>query len=58
MAKQIRCGDVVPGCAFTTEGASEDDVLANVADHARVAHGVKEVTPELLAKVKAAVREK
>ena len=58
MAKEIRCDDVVPGCGFTTQGASEDDVLAKVADHARVAHGVREVTPELLAKVKAAVREK
>jgi predicted small metal-binding protein len=32
-------------------------VLAQVAAHAAAAHGLKEVTPELAAQVKAAIRQ-
>lgn len=54
MAKSIEC--VVPGCAFHATAATEEDLLAQVADHAREGHGLTEISPELLAKVKAAVR--
>ena len=57
MTKHFACGDVVPGCAFTLSGPNEEDVLKQTAEHARTAHGVKEITPELAAKVKAAIRD-
>lgn len=55
-SKHIACGDVVAGCAFTASAESEDALVARVAEHAARDHGVKEVTPELAAKVKAAIR--
>jgi predicted small metal-binding protein len=59
MTKQtIACKDVVPGCPFEAEADSEDKLLEKVQVHARHAHGVEEVTPELLAKVKEAIRER
>lgn len=58
MAKQIACNDVVPGCAYTASAQTEEDLLKEAAEHARQAHGVKEVTPELAAKVKAAIRSR
>jgi predicted small metal-binding protein len=58
MEKQIACGDIVPGCAFEASAATEKELLEKVAGHARVFHGVAEVTPELAAKVKAATRER
>lgn len=57
MSKLLRCGDVVPGCAAEVRAESESDVLKQAAAHAASAHGVTEVTPELAAKVKAAIRE-
>ena len=54
--KHIACGDVVPGCAFTAAADGEEDLIAKVAEHAAHDHGVQEVTPELAAKVKAAIR--
>ena len=54
MAKSIEC--VVPGCAFHASAATEEDLLTQVAEHARERHGLTEISPELLAKVKAAVR--
>jgi len=58
MAKQIACGDVVPGCGFTASAPDEEELVRKVAAHAEESHGVKEVTPELAAKVKAAIRER
>ncbi|MBI2213527.1 MAG: DUF1059 domain-containing protein [Acidobacteria bacterium] len=54
--KHIACGDVVAGCAFTASAESDQDLIEKVAAHAAQDHGVKEVTPELAAKVKAAIR--
>ena len=45
-----------PGCAFHATAATEEDLLTQVAEHAREGHGLTEISPELLAKVKAAVR--
>jgi predicted small metal-binding protein len=55
--KRIACDDVVPGCKFVATAATEEELLTKVADHAAHDHGVKEVSPELLAKVKGAVRD-
>jgi predicted small metal-binding protein len=58
MSKQISCGRVVPGCAFEAQAENEEELLALVAEHAKEAHGVREVTPELATKVKSAIEEK
>ena len=55
-AKRIACGDVVPGCTFTASASTEEELLRKVAAHASHDHGVTEVTPELAAKVKAAIK--
>jgi predicted small metal-binding protein len=50
--KQFSCGDVVPGCAATWVRSSVDEILAEVAQHAEVAHGIAEVPPALVAQVR------
>lgn len=57
MAKHFGCGDVVEGCTFTVTAENEQEVLAAVAKHAAAVHGLEEVSPELVAKVKAAIKE-
>ena len=54
MSKKLTC--VVEGCEFKFEEPTEERILEKVARHADHDHGVKEVPPELLAKVKAAIR--
>jgi len=56
MSKKLACGDLVEGCAFHAEAGNEDELMKKVAAHAAEKHGVKEVTPELAAKLKAAIR--
>jgi len=57
MAKKLACGDVVPGCDFVAEGATEEEVLVKAAAHAKATHGMEDIPPEVLAKVKAAIKE-
>ena len=58
MSKQIACDHVVPGCEFTATAPTEEELLTKVSTHACEKHGVREVTPELAAKVKAAIQER
>ncbi|MGA8762645.1 MAG: DUF1059 domain-containing protein [Candidatus Sulfotelmatobacter sp.] len=57
MPKVLHCNDVVGNCDFVARGESEQDVLQQAAEHARTAHQVNEVTPELAAKVRSAIRD-
>jgi predicted small metal-binding protein len=54
--KHIACGDVVPDCPFTASAATEEELLQKVVAHAAHEHGITEVSPELAAQVKAAIR--
>jgi predicted small metal-binding protein len=58
MGKIIECTKVDPssGCTHVVRGKDEAEVLKNAADHAKE-HGIREVTPEMMAKVKAAIRD-
>jgi predicted small metal-binding protein len=58
VAKVIECSQVVPesGCDHVVRGATEDEALQNAAEHAK-SHGIVEVTPELMEKVKAAMHD-
>lgn len=58
MSKHIACNDIVAGCGFTATAGSEEDLMKQVTRHAEDDHGVKEVTPELAAKVKAAIKDR
>ena len=58
MGKHICCNDVVAGCGFEAKAATEEELLKLVTAHAEQAHGVGEVTPELAAKVKAAIQSR
>lgn len=57
-AKMIACAEIVPECPFTATAATEEELLQQVAAHAAHDHGITEITPELAAKVKAAIRSR
>lgn len=54
-ARHFACGHVVPDCAFTVTAATEEELLKKVAGHAAEAHGITEITPELVSQVRAAI---
>jgi predicted small metal-binding protein len=57
MAKVLKCGDVVPGCDFEMTGNSEDEVLQKAAEHAKTDHGMDNIPPEVLAKVRSSIHD-
>jgi predicted small metal-binding protein len=58
MAKVLRCGDLMPGCKAVLEGKDEAEVMAKGAEHAKMAHNMTSIPPEMAAKVKAAIKDK
>jgi predicted small metal-binding protein len=57
MAKIIRCRDVGVDCDFEARGDTEQEVLDKCMEHGRTGHGIEILPPELVAKVRAAIRE-
>ena len=58
MAKELRCGDLMPGCNTVIEGKDEAEVMAKGAEHAKKAHNMTNIPPDMAAKVKAAIKDK
>lgn len=58
MAKMLKCGDLMPGCAFVVEGKDAAEVLSKAAEHAKKDHGLASIPPDVVAKVQAAIRDK
>ena len=50
--KQFACGAVVPGCMATFEAETEGELLERIAAHASEAHGITEVTPDLVTQIR------
>jgi predicted small metal-binding protein len=55
--KAFACGAVVPGCTATFKANSEPEILALVAEHAKVDHGMAQVPDEVVAQVRENIRE-
>jgi predicted small metal-binding protein len=51
--KQFVCGALVPGCHAVFRAETDATILAQVLAHARRAHGVDELSPELITAVQA-----
>ena len=57
MTMVVRCRDVGFDCPGVVRAPSEQEALKQVAEHAKSAHGVKEITPEILSKVKSVMKQ-
>lgn len=57
MAKSLRCNDVIPGCTYVVRGVTEEEVMRQAAQHARIEHNIRRITPEITAMVRAAIRD-
>lgn len=57
MTKVLRCSDLMPGCTWEGRGDSEVEVLMQAAEHAKEAHELNEISHEMMAQVRAAIRD-
>jgi predicted small metal-binding protein len=44
-------------CEGELRGETEEEILRQAAEHARITHNMTEMTPEIVQKVRAAIRE-
>jgi len=57
MKKVIHCRDVGFDCNGVIKAPTENEALALAAEHARTVHGVREITPEIVQKIKSVMQE-
>ena len=48
----------MPGCNVVLEGKDVTEVMRKGAEHAKTAHGIVTIPPDVAAKVQAAIKEK
>jgi predicted small metal-binding protein len=57
MAKFVRCRDVGFDCEGVIRAESEEEALAQAAEHAQAVHGLTEISDEVVDAVRAAMRD-
>ena len=57
MEKVIRCRDVGFDCDGVIKAETEEKALKLAAEHAKKVHGLEEVTPEVVEKIKSVMKE-
>ncbi|WP_082574910.1 DUF1059 domain-containing protein [Arthrobacter sp. Soil763] len=54
--KSFACGDVVPGCEARWVCSTDDEILVQVGAHAASAHGLTDLSADLVDAVHKAIR--
>ncbi|WP_020571544.1 DUF1059 domain-containing protein [Neolewinella persica] len=57
MEKVIKCRDVGFDCDGVIRAKTEEEALKLAAAHAKAAHGLEDVTPEVVKKIKSVMTE-
>lgn len=58
MAKTFACKDIgLADCPFQASAETEDELMAKVAEHTKAAHNMQAMDTEMLAKIRAAIKE-
>jgi len=57
MAKVLRCRDVGFECDGVIRAETEEEVLKKAAEHAQSVHNLKELSDEVVEKVRAAIQD-
>lgn len=57
MEKLIRCRDVGFDCNGVIKAKTEEEALRLAEDHAKNVHGLNEITPEIIEKIKSVIME-
>jgi len=55
--KQLKCNDVVLGCTWVTRSEDDEELFDEISSHAREAHGMDEVPPEVVDQIHAVITE-
>lgn len=56
--KTFICAEIFPACSHKCYGHDDTEVLVQTAGHLRADHGLREISPEMLGKIRAAIHSK
>jgi predicted small metal-binding protein len=51
-----RCSDVGLSCPYVTDASSVEELMKKIREHAKKAHGLKKIAPEMEGKINKAIR--
>jgi len=54
--REFMCKLVYPGCEFAVRAKTDDEVIKLAHMHQEMAHGVKEISPDLKKKIKTHIK--
>ena len=58
MAKyKFKCSDIGMNCSFSADEKNREDLVKKIAEHAKGAHQINEISPELKTKVDSAIKK-
>jgi predicted small metal-binding protein len=57
MTKVLRCNDLMPGCTWEGRGDTETEILMQAAEHAKTAHNLSDISPEMISQVRGAIKD-
>jgi len=57
MGKTLSCRDAGVDCDFVARGETEEQIFAQCAKHGKEAHGMNEIPPDLVQKMRGLIRE-
>ena len=57
MEKRIQCRDLGFDCDGVIIAKTENEALEMASEHARTVHGLQEITPEVMEKIRAVIKE-
>ena len=57
MTKVVNCRDVGFDCEGVVRAETEEEALRLVAEHAKEVHGLEEISPDVVEKVRSVMRE-
>ncbi len=55
---EVRCRDVGVDCDYVAHGRTEEELFKNAAEHGKSAHNMDKIPPEIMEKVRSAIRYK
>ncbi len=57
MTMSFKCVDIGYECGYETMAESDEEMMGKVAEHAKQVHDLDPIPPEVVEKVKGAIRE-
>jgi len=53
----FRCKDLGMDCRFEATAKTEDELMKKIVEHARKVHNMKTISPDMMKKVKKAIKK-